>query len=184
LICVTWPIDMCDMTHWYVWHDSLIRVTWLIDTCDMTHWYVWHDSLICVTWLIDMCDMTHWYVWQDMREMWFICDVWRIIRDIPFECHTSWLMLPPNVCWSMYIPPPGVSFRLAGQKFGHQAWDETNPQKKARRNWSEGTKNNENFDWKSGESKNSCRVSVGGVGVEGTMTLDKFGEIVWDWRTA
>ena len=44
----------CDVTRWYVWHDSFIRATWLIDMCDMTHWYVWHDSLICVTWLIHM----------------------------------------------------------------------------------------------------------------------------------
>jgi len=31
-------------------------------SCDMTHWYVWHDSFTCVTWLIDVCDMTHSYV--------------------------------------------------------------------------------------------------------------------------
>jgi len=60
------------MTHWYVWHDSLICVTWLIDMCDMTHWYVWHDSLICVPWLIDMCDMTLWYVRHDS----LICATW------------------------------------------------------------------------------------------------------------
>ena len=43
-----------------VWYDSIhIRETWLILMCDMTHWYVWHDSLICVTLLIDMCEMTH-----------------------------------------------------------------------------------------------------------------------------
>ena len=42
---------MCDMTHSYVWHDSLICVTWLIHMCDMTHSYAWQDSLICVTYL-------------------------------------------------------------------------------------------------------------------------------------
>jgi len=47
----------------------LICVTWLIDMCAMTHWYVWHDSLICVTWLIDMCDMTHWYVYNRARSV-------------------------------------------------------------------------------------------------------------------
>ena len=50
-ICVTWLIQMCAMTHSYVWHDSFICVTWLIHMCDMTHSYVWHDSFICVTWL-------------------------------------------------------------------------------------------------------------------------------------
>jgi len=33
--------------------------TCIIHMCDMTHSYVWHDSLICVTWLIDTCAMTH-----------------------------------------------------------------------------------------------------------------------------
>ena len=49
---------MCDMTHWYLWHDSLMSVSWLIDTCDMTHSYMWHDSFIYVTWLIHKCVMT------------------------------------------------------------------------------------------------------------------------------
>ena len=69
ITCGTWLIHMCDMTHWYVWHDSFLCVTWLIHMCDMTHSYVWHDSFICVTWLIHMCDMTHSYVWHDS----FIC---------------------------------------------------------------------------------------------------------------
>jgi len=50
---------MCDMTHSYVWHDSLICVTWLTHTCT---WLIrrasaaaviaLHDSFIRVTWLI------------------------------------------------------------------------------------------------------------------------------------
>jgi len=66
-MCVTWPIDMCDMTHSYMWHDSMICEIWSIDLCDMAHSYAWHDSLICVTWLIHTCDMTHSYVWHDSR---------------------------------------------------------------------------------------------------------------------
>ena len=73
--CVTRPIDTCDMTYWYVWHDSFICVTWLIDMCDMTHWYVWHDSLICVAWLIDIWDFTHWCMWHDMCDL---CVTWLI----------------------------------------------------------------------------------------------------------
>jgi len=87
------PPKWCDMTHWYVWHDSLICVTWLVDMCDVTHWYMWHDSFIfwrrrepfqkqlsiayrdswqCVTCLIHMCDMTRSYVCHDS----FICVTW------------------------------------------------------------------------------------------------------------
>jgi len=40
-----------DMTHSYVWHDSLICVTWLTHMCDMTHSY--------------LCDMTRSYTWRD-----------------------------------------------------------------------------------------------------------------------
>jgi len=58
-------MNMCDMTHSYVWHDSSIRVTWCIHVCKLNHVYVWYDSFICVTWLIYMCDMTHLYVWLD-----------------------------------------------------------------------------------------------------------------------
>jgi len=59
-VCVTWLIQTWDMTHWYVWHDSL----WRIYTCDMMYVYVWHDSFICVPWLIHMCDMTYSYAWH------------------------------------------------------------------------------------------------------------------------
>jgi len=78
-ICVPWLINMCAMTHSYVWRDSFRCMSWLIHMCDMTRWYlchdsfmcdmtrshVWHDSFTCVTWLIHMCVMTHWYVWHD-----------------------------------------------------------------------------------------------------------------------
>jgi len=43
--------------------------------------------------------------------------------------------------------------------------------------------NNENSNQKNGESRNSCWLKVGGVGVEGMMTFGKIGVLVWDWRT-
>jgi len=60
VLCVTWSIRLCDMTHSYlrdvthsyVGHDSFICVTWLVLMCDMTRSYVWHDSCICWTWLV------------------------------------------------------------------------------------------------------------------------------------
>jgi len=80
LMCVTWRIDMCDVTHWYVWRDTLICVTWRIGMCDVTHWYVWRDALICVTCRIGMCDVPHWYVRRDA----LICVTWRIdMCDVP-----------------------------------------------------------------------------------------------------
>jgi len=91
VIRATWLIRMCDMTHLYVWHDSLrcatksntlyvtvksrfflavwrdsvICVSWLIGMCAVTQWYVCHDSFMCVAWLIDICDMTPIYVCRD-----------------------------------------------------------------------------------------------------------------------
>jgi len=90
---------MCDMTHWYVWHDSFhvhcMYVTWFIHLCDMTHSYVWYESLhrfeqqlctpwafTCVTWLFYMCDTTPSYVWLhschmcDMTHFMCIACVW------------------------------------------------------------------------------------------------------------
>ena len=94
-------LHMCDMTHSYVWHDSLIYATRLIHMCDMIHPYVWHDSSMCVTrsyvcvvvhhwcmlqdsftsvtWFIHMCDMTHPYVWHDS----FIFVTWRFVCVVP-----------------------------------------------------------------------------------------------------
>jgi len=73
---VTWLTHirvMCDMTHSYTWHDSLICVTWLIHTCDMnisyvcmTHLkFIWHASSIGATWLIHLFGTTHSYKWHD-----------------------------------------------------------------------------------------------------------------------
>jgi len=89
-ICVTWLIQMCDMTHSCVWRDAFVCVSWLIHVwlCDMQgvchalvshtkllpYSHVCHDSFICVPWLIHICDMTHSYVWHDS----FMCVPWLI----------------------------------------------------------------------------------------------------------
>jgi len=64
----------------YVWYDVFIhkpQMAWLFDMCDMTHWYVWHDSLICVTWLIHLHHVWNDYIvrgsWMSTRSMiWFV----------------------------------------------------------------------------------------------------------------
>ena len=62
--CVAWPTDMCDMSHWRVWHDSLTCVTWvwLISVCCMSHSRVWYDSFTYETggvmnspWIYHLC---------------------------------------------------------------------------------------------------------------------------------
>jgi len=43
-------VCLCDMmTHSYVWYDALICVTWLIPMCDMTHSCARHDLSLRVT---------------------------------------------------------------------------------------------------------------------------------------
>ena len=104
-MCVPWLIatcdltqSLCDMTHSYVYHDSLICVPWPIHMCDMTHWYVWHDSLICVPWLVDMCAVTHWYVCHDS----FICmpRLIDVCRDSLICCAATQLHVSRIVCYS------------------------------------------------------------------------------------
>jgi len=62
------------------WH-TFVRVTWLIHMCDMTHSYVWHDSLICVTWLFHTCDTTYSYTCARTR------DVVQTLSRINGSCH-------------------------------------------------------------------------------------------------
>ena len=84
LICVTWLIHTCDMTHlcycffchwdmthlyathWYVRHDSFICETWRIHTRDMIGSYVRHTSFTCATWHMHTQDMS--YSWERERE--------------------------------------------------------------------------------------------------------------------
>jgi len=71
LMLVTWLIQICDTTHWFVRHDSLICVTWLICMCDTTHSNVWYDTFARVAWIIHI-DLTDSYVWRDS----FVYVIW------------------------------------------------------------------------------------------------------------
>ena len=100
------------MTDSHVGHDSFARVTWLIHMWDMTHLYMWHESIIYMwdmshshmqhksidtemsawwnmthlyTWFIYVWDMTHLYVRHEsltmcIRETWFIHNVTQITQ--------------------------------------------------------------------------------------------------------
>jgi len=59
-------IQMCDMTHLYVRHDStyILNDAMTHPLCDITYSDVGlgRDSSICATWLIHICDTTHIYI--------------------------------------------------------------------------------------------------------------------------
>jgi len=110
-------VDIYDMTHSYLWHDSPVRRSiWTLDVFAriehdsfmyvwydlfrinsyqsrdpfMTHSNVWHDSFICVTRLIHMRDMPRSYVWHDS----VICVTWLVhMRDMPrsYVWHDSFI---------------------------------------------------------------------------------------------
>ena len=94
---------MCHMTRWCMVHiyglyGTYLCVTWLVDVCGMTHLYLWHDSFrsdaayslqktkaltmwqafVCVTWLIHMWNDS---VWQNsfIRVTWHI-HTWHCIQ--------------------------------------------------------------------------------------------------------
>jgi len=128
---VTWLIDICDMTHMCMWHDSSvyvrscapapdtiisvcvgivlnvlrymdIYVTWLIHVCDMTHICMWHDSSIYVTWLIHICEITHICMWHDS----YMYVTWLIyVCDMTHRC--LWGSLAPDtlhfICAGMVL---------------------------------------------------------------------------------
>ena len=112
--CVTWLIQICDMTQLDVWHDS-IRWASLVYVCDVTHVCVGHDSepklllhhnslivtydsFMCVTWLIPLGDMTYSYVWYDL----FIRMIWRISE---FGVNHSYVCCDPFMCvtWLIHV---------------------------------------------------------------------------------
>jgi len=82
------------MTHW-VQYDSLICVTWLIHMCDVTHSRVRHGARVA----IHMCD-THRHRTQCVRHdsityvSWLIqmCDVTNLLSSIPFRMNKEWVM--------------------------------------------------------------------------------------------
>ena len=57
------PMHANNMTHPYMWYDSLMSMTWLIDIYGMNRWCISDNSLIIATWRIYIigivCTHTH-----------------------------------------------------------------------------------------------------------------------------
>jgi len=64
-------IYTCNMTHWYMWCDSLMYETWLIHIYDMTHGRMWHDSIKSVKRAAWMSHDTHENVYT--IQIWISC---------------------------------------------------------------------------------------------------------------
>jgi len=96
------PAYMCDVTHWYMWHDSSLCATWLILMCDMTHSHMQCNTLClcdryCAgTWLIHMCDMTRAYVWHD--SFWCVTRRIDICRNNALCLFSLLLTQPDTLC--------------------------------------------------------------------------------------
>ena len=89
------------MTYSCVWHDSIICVTWLVYMCDMTHLYVWHIArgmMNISLWLIYKCDApTCSYVLHSWFNYTHSC-VWHHARGIMNI--SSWLLYICGICAS------------------------------------------------------------------------------------
>ena len=46
-VCVTLHIQMCNMTHSYVWHDTFTNAKWFVHTCDVMHSHVGAAEGVC-----------------------------------------------------------------------------------------------------------------------------------------
>ena len=89
---VTWLIHTCDMTHSYVWHDSIVYVTWLIQrTADEGV-----RSLICVTWLVHTCEMSNPYGCHDSST----CMMWPYERVMSHVWMSHGTLM--DVTWLLY----------------------------------------------------------------------------------
>jgi len=109
LICVTWMIYVCDMTHSCGMthsYECVCLSKWCLPVrmCDMTHWYVWHESFMCVTWLIHVAWLIHMSVCAYQNDLFLsVCVTWLIhMCDMthsyecvcPLECDmTHWLFM-------------------------------------------------------------------------------------------
>ena len=84
-VCMTWLMHMCVMTHPCVLYDSIISVKRLIQMWWKTRFFVRHDSFLCMTWLIHMCVLTYQYVLSD-SIMYGVATISRLLKFIGLFC--------------------------------------------------------------------------------------------------
>jgi len=101
-----------DATGKLVCHDSLIYVSWLIDMCVVTHSYVWYGSSTCVTWLVLIPSLS--LPWCDWRAgvSWLphMC-----VMTPSYVCHesvicVSWFVYMYTVSWLIQIYTMAYSY--------------------------------------------------------------------------
>ena len=116
LICVTWLVEMCHVTHWFVCRDSWIYVTLLVDVC----WYLWNDKTHDILSNYHVCafmapkrkclcihDMICWCVRRDslmcVPGLVDMCDITHWYHTLkPITCALSWRK-KGNVCVFMHV---------------------------------------------------------------------------------
>jgi len=127
-----------DMTNCYVtwlipmWHDSFMCVTWLIQVCDMTHLYVWHDSFTCdmtqayITWLIHTWHDSLTFYMTPAFATWFI-HMWHdsFIR-VMTHSYVTWTIIRnlsgANQCWLIWIVPLWHDSLIRDMTDSYVAW--------------------------------------------------------------
>ena len=168
--------EVCDATFWVrdTWRWIALQISWYLD-----EWWV-RDRY---RWMSESSRHPK-YLWCDILSSWYVDGSW----SHPKKSRCSWCEIlsswnrdgslykehgiwktysARDVCrWISESSKQVTNFvmrhisRLSAMKFGHSAL------KKKEKS----ANNNDNFAWKNGESRNGCRVKIGGVCVEGIIT--------------
>jgi len=106
VICMTWLIHYSWRDSFTMCHDSFTYVPWLIDMCAVTHRYLYCDEFICATRLIHVCGIhvcgltwtyawraTYSYVWHDA---WLSC---MSGATYSYVWHDAWLSCMSGVTY-------------------------------------------------------------------------------------
>ena len=89
---------MCDMTHSYVWRDSLTCSGAAVATAERLE--VWHEPFIYVPWLIRLCNVFHSYIYIYIHvygvthELWCCGVAWKCDVTHLHVCHDSFVCTP------------------------------------------------------------------------------------------
>jgi len=104
--------DVTWLSHRHASRDALIsdtflpHVTWLVHMCDVTHWYVWHDSFMRTS--VFKCVYVRTYVYMRMYTCKFVCTsvcvygcvCVRVSHCVSLDCCTCMYVC---MCVCMYV---------------------------------------------------------------------------------